>query len=104
MSDDDILEYVSSQPNINMQTKRVIQARIRNNKRVLTPFFSGERFIYVRSDLCRVLPSTISINNHKIRVQHQSQESACSRCHYLGHDAKTLKCVMPTGKIPMLLL
>ena len=55
-----------------MQTKQVIQARIRNNKRELTPFLSGERFIYVKSDLRRVLPSTISINNHKIKVQHQS--------------------------------
>ena len=88
VSDDDILEYVSSQPDIKMQTKRVIHARIRNNKRELTPFLSGERFIYVRSDLRRVLPSTISINNHKIRVQHHSQERACSRCRYLGHDAK----------------
>ena len=87
-----------------MQTKRVIQARIRNNKRELTPFLSGERLIYVRSDFRRVLPSTISIHNRNIRVQHKSQERVCSRCRYLGHDAKNTDRVMPTGKILMLLL
>ena len=87
MSDDDIFEYVGSQTDINMQTKRVIHARIINNKRELSPFLPGERLIYVRSDLRRVLRSTFSINNHKISVQNESHECACSRCRYLGQDA-----------------
>ena len=44
--------------------------------------------MYIRGDFCRVLPSTISINNQKVRILHHSQNLACSRCHYLGHDAK----------------
>ena len=34
-----------------------------------------------------MLPPYISINNHNLRVMHQSQYLACSRCQYLGHTA-----------------
>ena len=27
----------------------------------------------------------ISINNNKVRVLHEAQDIACSRCRYLGH-------------------
>ena len=48
--------------------------------------------IYVRGDFRRVLPSIISINNHKCRGMHQSQELACRRCRFLGHTANNSVC------------
>ena len=39
----------------------------------------------MRGDFRRVLPSIVSINNHKCRVMHQSQELACRWCRYMGH-------------------
>ena len=96
MSDEDLPEYIYSQPNIKIKTKRVIPAQIKNHKRELIPFLSGDRFIYFR----RVLP-TISIINQKVRVLHHSQDLACSRCRFLGHSAKTQNLVMPIWKIPM---
>ena len=72
MSDEDLLEYIYSQPNIKIETKQVIQALIRNHKRDLTPFLSGDRFIYIIGDFRRVLPSTININHQKVRLLHHS--------------------------------
>ena len=92
MSDGDLLEYIYSKPNIKIQTKRVIPAQIRNHERGLTPFLSGDRFIYnIRGDFRRVLPSTIIFNHQKVRVLHHSQDLACSRCRYLGHNAKNIE-------------
>ena len=85
VSDDDLLEYMYSNPDIKIQTKRIIPARLRNHKRELTPYLSGDRFLYIRGDFRRVLPPYISINNYKLRGMHQSQDLACSRCQYLGH-------------------
>ena len=56
-------------------------------KSELTPYLSGDRFLYIRGDFRRVLPSLISINNYKCRVLHHSQALACNNCRYLGHTA-----------------
>ena len=48
--DDDLLHYVYSLPDIKVQTKRIIPARQRNRNRELTPYLSGDRFLYVRGD------------------------------------------------------
>ena len=63
-----------------VQTNRIIPARLRNRNRELTPYLSGDRFIYVRGDLRIVLPPIISINNHNVLVIQQAQDLACSRC------------------------
>ena len=85
VSDDELLKYMYSSPDIKVHTKHIIPTRLRNKKRELTPYLSGDRFLYVRGDFRRVLPSMISINNYKCRVMHQSQELACRRCQFLGH-------------------
>ena len=87
VSDDELLKYMYSSPDMYVHTKRIIPARLRNKKRELTPYLSGDRFLYVRGDFRRVLPSMISISNHKCRVIHQSQELACRRYRFLGHTA-----------------
>ena len=72
---------------MNVQTKRIIPARLRNKKRDLIPYLLGVRFLYVRGDFRRLLQSIISINNHKCRVMHQSQELACRWCRFLCYAA-----------------
>ena len=59
--DDNLLNYIYSLPDMKVQTKFRIPARLRNMNRELTPYLSGNRFLYVRGDLCRVLPPIISI-------------------------------------------
>ena len=75
--DEDLLHYIYSNPDMKVQTNRIIPARLRNRNRELTPYLSGDRFLHVRGDLRRVLPPLISINNHSVRVIHQSQDLAC---------------------------
>ena len=45
VSDDDLLTYMYALPDMKVQTKRIIHARLRNNKRELTPYLSGDRFL-----------------------------------------------------------
>ena len=66
VSDDDLLKYMHSLPDMKVQTKRIIPARLRNNKRELTPYLSGDRFLYVKGDFRRILSPLISINNHSL--------------------------------------
>ena len=47
VNDDDLLKFMYSSPDMNVQTKRIIPARLRNNRRELTPYLSG--FIYVKA-------------------------------------------------------
>ena len=82
VSDDDLLKYMYALPDVNVQTRHIIPARLRNSKRELTPYLSGDRFLYVRGDLRRALPSFISIKNQKVCVIHNTQDHACSRCRY----------------------
>ena len=89
--DDDLLHYIYSNPDMKVQTKCIIPARLRNRNRELTPYLSGDRFLYVRGDLRRVLPPIISINNHNACVIHQAQDLACNRCRYFGHNASDTK-------------
>ena len=89
--DDDLLHYIYSNPDMRVQTNHIIPTRLRNRNRELTPYLSGDRFLYVRGDLRRVLPPLISINNHSVRVIHQAQDLACNRCRYFGHNASDFK-------------
>ena len=87
VNDDDLLKYMYSLPDVNVQTKHIIPARLRNEKSELTYYLSVDRFPYIRGDFRRVLPSLISINNYKYHVLQHSQAVACNRCRYLGHTA-----------------
>ena len=65
--------------------KNIIHAKLRNQQRELTPFLSGERFVYIKAELTRALPSVVNINHNKCRIFHPSLENSCSRCRYTGH-------------------
>ena len=85
ISDDVLMDYVYSQPDIHVKTRNMIHARLRNKAGQLTPFHSGDRFIYVRGGFRRALPSVVDIDHQRCRIFHHSQEQSCSRCRYIGH-------------------
>ena len=66
-------------------TRNIRHAKLRNEKRELTPFLSRERFVYIKAGLRRALPSVVDINHNKCRIFHPSHEKSCSRCRYMGH-------------------
>ena len=72
VEDKDILAYIYSQPDIQITTKNIIQAKLRNQQRELTPFLSGERFVYIKAGVTRALPSVVDINHNKCRIFHPS--------------------------------
>ena len=86
VEDTDIFAYLNSQPDIQITTRNIIHAKLRNQKRELTPFLSGERFVYIKTGLRRALPSVVDINHNQCRIFHPSQEKSCSRCRYMGHS------------------
>ena len=91
VSDDDLLKFMYSLPDMKVQTKRINPARLRNIKRELIPYLSGDRFPYVRGGFRRVLPPLSSINNHKVRAIQQTQDDACTRCRCLSHMSNNTK-------------
>ena len=44
----DMFAYLHSQPDIQITTKHIIHVKLRNQKRELIPFLSGERFVYIK--------------------------------------------------------
>ena len=70
---------------IQITNKNIIHAKLRNQQRELTPFLSGERFVYIKAGVTRALPSVVDINHNKCRIFHPSQEKSCNRCRYTGH-------------------
>ena len=92
VKDSDIIEFLHGQPGVNVRSK-VISSRIRGSDNKLTPFYSGDRFVYVKGNFSPVLHATASINFNKCRVFHKAQEKACERCKQISHStADTDKC------------
>ncbi len=80
------------QPGITVKSN-VIAGRLRDRDNKLTPFFSGERFVFVKGGFPIALPSIMMLGKHKCRVLHRSQERACMRCRRFDHHTTdTTKC------------
>ena len=86
VEDLDILDYLYSCPDIHVKTRQVLHARMRDSNRELTPFYSGERFIYIKGGCKRALPVIADIGSYKCRISHPTQQRACKRCLYVGHS------------------
>ena len=63
VEDADILDYLYSCPDIRIKTKNILHARMRNANRELTPFYSGERFIYINGG-CKRAGMYCAITTH----------------------------------------
>ena len=93
VDDRDILDYVYSCGDIQVKTKAILHARMRNHNGELTPFYSGDRFIYIKGGCRRTLPSVADIGPYRCRIFHSSQKNSCRRCLYVGHSMhETEKC------------
>ena len=102
VDDNEIIEYLNSQPGITVKSG-VIAARIRDNNNKLTPFYSGDRFVYVNGLFSPALNNTGMIDNNKCRIWHKSQERACVRCRLIDHNSSdTSKCGAYTEKLNIL--
>ena len=92
VKDSEILEFLNDQPGI-MVKSGVIAARIRDSNNKLTPFYSGDRFVYVNGLFSPTLHNIGLIDHNKCRVWHQSHERACLRCRKTDHiTTDTEKC------------
>ena len=84
VSDQEILTYLRKQPGIIVKSG-VISARFRDTQNKLTPFFSGDRFVFVKGNLTQALHTNTFIDFAKCRIWHKKQELACKRCRMIGH-------------------
>ena len=81
----DILDYLYSQPGIQIKTRDVIASRMRNEHGDLKPFYSGDRFVYVNNVFKQVLPAVADRDHYRCRILHRSQDKACKWCRHIGY-------------------
>ena len=73
LSDKDILDFIGVQ--LGLITKSgVIPGRLRDSAGRLTPFFSGERLVYVKGKFSQSLHNTANISNYKCHVWHKTKK------------------------------
>ena len=88
----EILEFLNDQPGIVVKSG-VIASRIRDNENKLTPFYTGDRFVYVKGLFSPALHNIELIDHNKCRIWHKSQGVACMRCRQIDHKTtNTSKC------------
>ncbi len=90
VKDDTIIDFLGSQPDIIVKSG-VISARLRDYNNNLTPFYSGDRFVFVRGKFSPALHQTALIEYNTCRVWHKSQELACKRCRMPGHTKEDIE-------------
>ena len=62
-------------------------SRIRVNRNKLTPFCTGDRYVYARGNIANAIHTTSLIDQNKCRVWHKTQETACARCRKTDHTS-----------------
>ena len=84
VSNNAILEFLNDQPGIHVKSG-IIFSRLRDSENKLTPYCSGDRFVYVRGNMSQDIHSTALIEHNKCCVLHKVQETACARCRKTDH-------------------
>ena len=51
----------------------------------MTPFYSGDRFVFVKGKFSPALHRNALVNYNKCRIWHKTQEEACERCRSSDH-------------------
>ena len=74
VSDNAILEFLKDQPGISVKSG-VMFSRIRDNENKLTPFCTGDRFVYARGNITNAIHTTALIDQNKCRVWNKTQET-----------------------------
>ena len=84
ISDNVLMDYVHSQPDIHVKIRNMIHARLRNKAGQLTPFHSGTHIICLR--WCPACPPLSGEHRSPaVPYIYHSQEQSCTRCRYIGH-------------------
>ena len=78
-----IERYIVDHPQLAVMSD-VCYSRIKINNK-LTPFRSGDRFVYVKADFSPALPENTQIGCYNVRISHRSQEPHCRRCDGSSH-------------------
>ena len=92
LNDKDILDIIGVQHGL-IAKSGVIPGHLRDSAGRLTPFFSGERLVYVKGKFSQALHTTAHINNYKCHVWHKTQKKSCHRCRKMDHTTtQTEKC------------
>ena len=86
----DVLQFLNKQNGIIVKS-RVITVRFRDQNNKLTPFFTGDRFVFVKGEMAQALHHSALIDYAKCQVWHKRQELACRRCMHIGHISTNLK-------------
>ena len=88
--DSDVIQFLNNQQGIIVKSG-VITARFRDQNNKLTPYFTGDRFVFVKRKMTKALHHSALINYAKCLIWHTSQEVACRRCRHIGHLSTNLK-------------
>ena len=88
--DSDVIQFLNNKQGIIVKSG-VITARFRDQNNKLTPYFTGDRFVFVKGKMTNALHHSALINYDKCRIWHKSQEVACMRCRHIGHLSTNLK-------------
>ena len=92
VNDKEIIKFLNDQPGITVKSG-VISARIKDNDNKLTPFYNGDKFVYVKGLFSPSIHNTCLIDNNKCRIWHKSQDKSCARCRHTDHTSlNTEKC------------
>lgn len=85
VNNDDIIDYLNNQPGIEVKSA-VHYATFRDHQNKLTPYLSGDRFVYIKGNIPQALPDRIILDYNTCRVSHKTQELVCARCRKHGHS------------------
>ena len=85
-------EYLHDHPHITVVSD-VFYSRLKVGNKI-SPYRSGERYVYVTADYAPSLPENTQIGNYNVRVWHRSQDTYCKRCNTADDHktAETSKC------------
>lgn len=82
---EEITNFLKDQPGITIKSS-VQYAYLRDTDNKLTPFLSGDRFVYIRGNISQALPDKIILDYNTCRVSHKTQSMVCARCRKPGHS------------------
>ena len=92
LSDKEILDYIGTQPGL-IEKSGVIPGRLSDTAGRLTPFFSGERLVYVKGKFTQAIHNIATINNYKCHVWHKTHKKTLVARVEKWITTQTEKCI-----------
>lgn len=88
-----ILDYINNNfKQLNVKSD-LMRAKVKYQSETWSPFYNGDRYIYVDAGFLPPLPKSFEIENQTYRIWHSSQSQICKRCNSRNHKtASTDRC------------